>query len=67
MWQEIKEKAKFNLLNLYYYLALDQFSLAGDNPVPEDPNDFHIQQSTPQVILNRWKCIHDLYIENGFI
>lgn len=67
MWQEIKDKAKFDLLNLYYNLALDQFSLAGDNAVPEDPNDFPIERSTPEVILNRWKCIIDLYVQNGFI
>lgn len=68
MWNEIKEKASLNLFNLYLYLAQDQIQSAKINTKSEDKGvDFYLAQPTPTIILNRWECINDIYIENGFI
>ncbi|XP_055317996.1 uncharacterized protein LOC129576655 [Sitodiplosis mosellana] len=67
MWHEIKDKAKLNLLKLYLYLAFDQIEILKNNEVAANGTDFYLDQPTPEIILNRWKCINDLYIENGFI
>lgn len=68
MWREIRDKAKFNLLNLYYYLARDKVLLLNSNSASNFSQQlFYIEQPTPEIIGNRLKCINDLYLENGFI
>ncbi|XP_031638919.1 uncharacterized protein LOC116351033 [Contarinia nasturtii] len=56
IWKEIKDKAKYNLLDLYYYLAKRTIIWV-----------FYMEQPTPKAIVNRLKCINDLYVENGLI
>lgn len=67
MWHEIKEKTKFNLLKLYLYLAFDQIEMLKNDEFPASDKNFYLEQQPPKPILNRWKCINDVYIENGFI
>lgn len=71
MWKEIRDKAKFNLLNLYMYLASDKIALKESNSISSpnyvNTNDTYLHHPTPETILNRWKCINDIYFENGFI
>lgn len=68
MWNEIKEKASLNLFNIYLYLAQDHIYIQKSYKSSKDrETDFYLNQPTPEIILNRWKCINDIYIENGFI
>lgn len=68
MWDEIKEKARLNLFNLYMYLALERCEIKKLNDsISLQSYDSILQQPTPEIVFNRWKCINDLYIENGFI
>ncbi|KAJ6644273.1 hypothetical protein Bhyg_09240, partial [Pseudolycoriella hygida] len=64
MWDEIKRKAKLNLLKLYLYLAFDQIEILQANDGTASDVDRFLEQLPPELILNRWKCINDLYIEH---
>lgn len=70
MWHEIVDKAKYHLLKIYLYLSTDKMALLRNTsistPSGVDPNEFYLKQPTPQSIVDRWNCINDLYLENGF-
>lgn len=70
MWHEIVDKSKLHLLKLYMYLSIDKNALLKNGsitaPSGVDPNEFYAKQLTPQPIVDRWNCINDLYLENGF-
>lgn len=70
MWSEIREKSKLSLITVYMYLASDKLALENDNSILAKNgtnSDSHLQRAMPETIANRWKCINDVYIENGFI
>ena len=65
MWNEIKEKAKFNLLNLYKRLAEEKNAIM--KSIPSHDNGSNNQHLNLDIIFDQWKCINQLYIEHGFI
>lgn len=68
MWNEISEKAKLHLFKLYMYLAVEKRQLKKLNDsISIQNNDSNQEYPTPEIVFNRWKCINDLYVENGFI
>lgn len=60
MWEEIKAKAKINLLYLYMNLAFEK------DLIEHLKNSNHEHLSL-DLVFNRWKCINELYIKHGFI
>lgn len=71
MWTEIKDKAKFSLFKIHNYLAIDKsLHLANSTRLMDFgkvSEDFYYDYATPESLLKRWKCVTDLYVENGFI
>lgn len=65
MWNEIREKAKFNLFYLYINLATDKNKIEYSNRLIS-PQDNYPRQ-TLDTVYNGWKCINEIYIENEFI
>lgn len=71
MWNEIKDKAKLSLGKIYSIFGHDK-TLMLDNSTRlvssgRYSEDIYYNQSTPEVLLQRWKSVTDLYVENGLL
>lgn len=71
MWTEITVQAKISLVKIYAYLQGEKIKILDkDTQIVYSgkvAEDFYYDHPTPDILLQRWKCINDLYIENGFI
>lgn len=69
MWKEIKEKSK---LELSHALFMVKVVAADESETPSSldevtPDTFFKDQSPSKAILNRWKCILDIYKNHELI
>lgn len=69
MWNEIKEKSK---LELYHVLFMTKVVAADESETPSSldditPDSMFKEESPSKGILNRWKCILDLFKDNNLI
>lgn len=64
MWQEIRVKAKFLL-----YRVLQRAKISKADPTPVNTTEHTAVYLKParKAILDQWKFIIDMFIENGFI
>lgn len=67
MWHEIKEKSNISLYKLQFFLGRKKINILRENATDEHPKLYYLEQSTPETILKRWKCIYDVYIQNNFL
>ena len=68
MWNEIKDKAKFNLFKIYKFLCVEGNLIENsNNSNSSQDTDFNHHNPTLDMVFNRWKLIIELYIEHGFI
>lgn len=68
MWHEIQEKSKMELLHI---LFMSKLVLADKSSAPSidevSPETFYTDEPPSKAVLNRWKFIIDLFVENRFI
>lgn len=68
MWNEIQDKAKFTLSQIIF---ITRATLADHNQVSDvnsfQPENFFQEKKPSKPILDRWKLILDLFLENGFL
>lgn len=68
MWNEIKQTAKLHLLRILRIIkirsAIYDGSISKNGP---ELLQYLIEQPASDIVLFRWRCIIDIYIENEFI
>lgn len=68
MWNEIKDKAKIELMHILFMAKLcksDETSIPQSDEIT--PETFSKVEKPSLSVLQRWKCIIDLFDKNGFI
>lgn len=68
MWKEIQEKAKLSLFYVFYRIKLMR---SDDSSVPSlskpSENATSFEQPASKTVLDQWKFVIDIFMENGFI
>lgn len=68
MWHEIQEKAKFELLHVLFFVKI---VLVDESGIPDldkfSPDNLLDGKIPSKELLNRWKLIFELFIENGLL
>lgn len=69
MWNEIKEQSK---LELFHALFMTKVVAADENETPSSldditPDSMFKEESPSEGILNRWKCIFNIFRDNELI
>lgn len=67
MWAEIQKTAKMETLHVLFMskLALSDYSAVSE--IDEiSPDTFFNDEPPSDAVLNRWKLIIDMFVENGF-
>lgn len=69
MWNEVKKKAKVNLIWIYVQLAITQIMILqpGQLITFDMVDTDYLELPPPELILNTWKCVNDLYFELEFL
>lgn len=68
MWREIQEKARLELLHILFMVKVNSVDETSARPIDEiSPTTIFQGELPTKHVLEQWKFLIDLFIENGFI